>query len=221
MKFSTTNVRLQTLVTLAPSMELPGNEFSPIGQIGNGMATFHYSMTTNVSSSGVAYHPSIGTSRESVILKEAFSSVPVMFDTELKQDYQELGQALSEMTELEEGDDWKVEQAVYQTACHVAAELMAYSFPPPHVFTHGPKSVVFNWSDQANNLYLTVSADRMSVLVSSPERIKRRIEFSGRDFLDPIKVFPAIQAAHQDRPITFIKNAESGPVSSISQIPRR
>jgi hypothetical protein len=138
---------------------------------------------------------------ESLILKATFSSVPVIWDWELNQQYQELGEALSEMTELEEGDEWKIDAPVYNAACYVAAGLMANSFPAPRVFNHGPKSVVFNWSNETDNLYLTVSSDQISALVSSPECIKRRIDYSAKGLMDPSLALPSIRAAYWKKPV--------------------
>jgi hypothetical protein len=135
---------------------------------------------------------------ESHVLRMTFSSVPVIWQSELRQEYQELGQALSEMTELEEGDEWKIDPPVYNIACFIAAELMANSFPAPSVFNHGPESVVFNWSNDNDNLYLTVSADKISALVSSPERIRRRIECSTNELMNPALALSSIRAAYSD-----------------------
>lgn len=105
-----------------------------------------------------------------------FSSASIASDLELIQKYQELGQALNEMTELEEGEEWRIDSPVYDAARYIASELMKMSLPAPRIFNHGPKSVVFNWSVGINNLYLTISADRMSALISTPERIQRRVD---------------------------------------------
>ncbi len=73
-----------------------------------------------------------------------------------RQEYLELGEALSEMVELEEKDEWRIDAPVYANACHIAAELVASSYPAPRIFNHGPKSVVFNWSIE-NKSYLTIA----------------------------------------------------------------
>jgi len=133
-----------------------------------------------------------------------------VWQQELDFQYQELGQALSELTELEEDEEWKIDQPVYQVACHVASELMAFSFPAPTIFTHGPKSVVFNWESDNTNLYLTVSADHMSVLASSPERIKRRLELP-KELLNQQKLLPAIQALHSNQPVFATDSSITNP----------
>jgi len=149
---------------------------------------------------------------ESLILRTTFSSVPIIWDSELNQEYQELGEALSEMTELEEGDEWKIDAPVYNAACYVAAGLMANSFPAPRIFNHGPRSVVFNWSNEADNLYLTISADQISALISSPERIKRRIDYSANGLTDPSLALPSIRAAYWKKPVQrLITGAVSDP----------
>ena len=45
---------------------------------------------------------------------------------------------------------------------------------PVWLTQHGPDSVVFNWTDGKNDLYLTVSKDRIASLLSSPEKILLR-----------------------------------------------
>jgi hypothetical protein len=130
--------------------------------------------------------------QENLILKTSFSSLPVISQSELNQEYQELGRALSELTELDQGNDWKVDAPVYATALFVAAALMASSYPAPRIFSHGPKSVVFNWCHKTDNLYLTISADKLSALISSPQRIKRRLEFSTNELPNPALILLAI-----------------------------
>ena len=106
---------------------------------------------------------------EGVIVK-AFASVPMIDQAEIKKDYQELGLALVEMKELEDDEELRIEPPVYAAACVVAVDLMAHLFPAPRVFTHGPKSVVFNWTNQSSKLYLTISSDKISALVSTPRK---------------------------------------------------
>jgi hypothetical protein len=130
--------------------------------------------------------------------------MPVISKLELSQDYKELEEALSEMTELDEGDEFKIDAPVYHAARYVAAELMAMSFPVPRIFNHGPKSVVFNWPHAADNWYLTISADQMSALISSPERIKRRIAFSANMLMNPSLALSSISAAYFEAPVQLL-----------------
>lgn len=139
----------------------------------------------------------------SQVLRTTFSSVPFLWQTELGQEYQELGETLSQLAEQNDVDDWGIEPPVYGTACFVAAELLANRYPAPRVFTHGSKSVVFNWSQNDDNLYLTITGDRISALVSSPERIKRRIEFSRSELISPESVLHAIQSVHPQQSTPF------------------
>src|SRR5947209_18407694 len=81
--------------------------------------------------------------------------------------YAELNDALVDMHNLDDDGDWKIQTPVYSASVQVAAALMQYGIPRPGVFTHGPKSVVFNWSQDDINLYLTVSQRKLSILVSS------------------------------------------------------
>jgi hypothetical protein len=146
------------------------------------------------------------------ILRKTFSSTPVIWQTQLGTEYQDLGEALTQMTELDEGSEWGIERPVYEAACFVAAGLMVNSFPAPHVFSHGPKSVVFNWSDDNNNnLYLTVSADRISALISSPERIKRRLEYSAKELLNYRSLLGSIRSAQLEQPVLMPASGTSDP----------
>jgi hypothetical protein len=92
--------------------------------------------------------------------------------------YAELHQALAELHALDDDDDWKIQTPVYHASLQVAATLIDYAIPKPKVFTHGPKSVVFNWTGSTVDLYLTISKSRLSLLVSSAEGIDYRTEFS-------------------------------------------
>lgn len=148
-------------------------------------------------------------SSESRILINTLSSVPVIWQWELSQKYYELGEALSEMTALEGADEWKIDSAVYDAARYVAAGLRADSLPAPRVFSHGPKSVVFNWSHEADNLYLTVSSNKISALISSPQRIKWRIEISANESLNPAKLRPFIRSANLEGPVILLSSAVS------------
>jgi len=138
---------------------------------------------------------------ESLVLRDTFSSAPMILDIELTQKYQELGQALNEITELEEGEDWHIDPPVYYTARYIASELMRMSIPTPRIFNHGPKSVVFNWSIGVNNLYLTISADRMSALISSPECIQRRIDYSASQMIDSPLALLYLESAYFGKPV--------------------
>jgi len=134
--------------------------------------------------------------RPTQVLATSFSSIPVIWRSELAQEYRGLGEALGQMTQLDEGDAWKIEPTVYGSACYVAAGLMLSAYPVPQVFNHGSQSVVFNWSHGTSNLYLTISADKGSVLISSPEKIQRRVEFSLTDLVHPGAVLAAIQPSN-------------------------
>jgi len=163
----------------------------------------NYAYMTQLSSNVTGFS-NVVPQQGSLILGTTFSSVPVVLSAELTQDYQELGQALREMTELEGGDELKIDRSVYHAACYFAAELMAHSFPAPRVFNHGSSSVVFNWSNQADNLYLTIGADHMSALISTPARIKRRVELSTAQFMNPSLALPSVRAAFSGEPVKVL-----------------
>ncbi len=150
------------------------------------------------------------------VLRRTFSSTPVIWEPQLGKEYQDLGEALTQMTELDEGSEWGIDRPVYDVACFVAAGLMVNSFPAPRVFNHGPKSVVFNWSDESNNnLYLTVSADRISALISSPERIKTRLDYSAKELLNYRSLLGSIRSAQLEQPVLMLASGTSDPFESV------
>lgn len=203
MRNSRTNLSLQAIFVIGSSSEMSAPVTPNQDALGN------WSYTQQVKSNV----PSIAdaTRQESLIFGTSFSSVPVIWQIELSQEYQELGDALGKMTELEEADEWKIDPPVYEAASNVAAELMANAFPAPRIFTHGPKSVVFNWSQESSNLYLTISADKLSALISTPKEIKRRIDYSINDLLNPAFVLRSLQSTSSHQPVVLITGSVSSP----------
>lgn len=147
---------------------------------------------------------------ETQILRTVVSSTAV-WPTEQSHEYLELGEALSEMVELEEDDEWRIDKPVYATACYIAAELKVASYPAPRIFNHGPKSVVFNWSVGTNNLYLTISSNRISALASSPERIERRTDNSLNQLTNPALFLSSIEPSNQGQAFALIKAVSDPP----------
>jgi len=186
------NLRQQALVILGSSSEVATPGILP-----------DYPYTKQLSSSAPKA-ANVIPNPEGRILRKTRSNVPGTWETGLGQEYQELGEALSEMTELQEGDEWKIDAAVYDAARRVAAGLMAKAYPAPQVFSHGPKSVVFNWSYGANNLYVTISANRISALSSSPERINRRLELSPSELMNQSLVLPSARADRPEHPVVLL-----------------
>jgi hypothetical protein len=137
------------------------------------------------------------TISEGRILPMRASSVDIIGRLEQIQEYLELGEALSEMVGFEKDDEWKIDEPVYATACYIASELMATPYPAPRIFNHGPKSVVFNWSVGTKNLYLTISPNRISALLSSPERIEQRMDYSLNQLPNPALFLSFIQPGHR------------------------
>ncbi|SRR5260221_14622905 len=204
-----TSVQQQALFVV-PGSELPSAPTRMTVQNAPVPTTYASSRLTGVSNDVG------GTPRtESRVLRETLSSVAVIWQSELNQQYRELGEALSELSELEEGNEWKIETQVYQVACDVASELMTLSYPAPRVFTHGPESVVFNWTHGTNNLYLTISSDSVSALVSTPKRIERRLDFEARQFLASPLLLPAIRSVQLDTQSVLISRAGSGPLEFV------
>lgn len=145
------------------------------------------------------------------VLTKAFSGTPVIWQSELGKEYEDLGEALSQMTEFEDGSEWVIDRSVYEAARFVAAGLLQNSFPAPRVFNHGPQSVVFNWSNESNNLYLTVSSDRISALISSPDRIRRRLDYSPKELLNYNNILGSIRSAQLEQPVLMLPTGTSDP----------
>jgi hypothetical protein len=189
----TSNIYMQPIVVLATPGSQPADAFGGLPANPEGIQIERVESTV----AGVINQ----TLAPSQILRTTFSTIPVVWEAELAGQYQELGEALGQMSELGEGDEWGIEPPVYAAACFVATELMLNSFPAPRVFNHGSKSVVFNWMPGMNNLYLTVSADKISALVSSAERIRWRMEFSVRQLSSPEVLLSTIQSANLEQPV--------------------
>jgi len=126
-------------------------------------------------------------------LRMSVSSICIIGPSELSQEYQEVGEALSEMVNLDEDNEWRIELPVYAIACHIAGKLKEATYPAPRIFNHGPKSVVFNWSRGNDDLYLTISANGISALLSSARSIQRRIDCSFNEFSTPVLLLSSIQ----------------------------
>jgi hypothetical protein len=133
------------------------------------------------------------------------SSEPVkLFD-----DYRELGEAFGQIAELDEDDDSWIEAPVLNIARHVAVELMTSAYPVPQIFNHGPKSLVFNWVNGRDNLYLTISERDVSILISTPQKIKRRVEYSVGEFLKYQHTVPLLQLAYSEQQATITVSGTS------------
>lgn len=200
----------QQAVFVTTGSDFPRLEESPrtliYGPLG-AMSYFPNSPFVNTSSS--SYNQSITPRLESRILKQTFSSVPVILQSELMPQYRELGEALGELTELDDDSEWKIEPDVYRVACFYAAELMEHAYPAPKVFNHGPKSVVFNWANGTSNLYLTISSDSISALVSTPKQIERRMTFSAKQLASSSVFLPTIQSAYLGEPTVVLNSPAS------------
>jgi hypothetical protein len=128
------------------------------------------------------------------------SSLPSYGAPHTVQSYKELEEALLELHELDTDEDWRIEESVYNSSTQVAATLMNYHIPRPGVFTHGPQSVVFNWTSALDNLYLTITRDTIYVLISSPQEIKYRGEFGAALTSRTSNLFSALGSAQLSSP---------------------
>lgn len=150
-------------------------------------------------------------------LKRNASTFRDVINTKSHQEFLEVGETLSEMVELDEEDEWKIEEQVYTIACRIAAELMYSPYPAPRIFNHGPKSVVFNWTRETKNLYLTIGSSRISAMLSTPERIENRINISIDHLQNPSLFLSSIQPSPGGgQAYTFMK-ASSDPLELLEQ----
>ena len=191
----------QAVLVLDSSSEVPRLSTAP-------------SESSNAATAG-QYATSVPSFADSWVVQNSFSSVPILWQSQIVEEYRELGIALREMTQLGQVDEWGIEAPVMAAALNVAAGLMANCYPAPHVFTHGRSSVVFNWPAGNNNLYLTVSADKTSALISTPERITQRVDFLATEFLQPGFFLPAIQSAHLNPQVKLLTGAVSDSIETV------
>jgi len=105
--------------------------------------------------------------------------------------YKDVSEALGQLHGVAD-DSWRIDTGVYAASMQVATALMANNIPQPGVFTHGPRSVVFNWTRGDTNLYLTVSRSRLSVLVSSADGIELRAKWTDSNQSDANRFFSAV-----------------------------
>src|SRR5262249_55317411 len=122
--------------------------------------------STSLPSTGIVWYTNNST-----------ATISSSYDFDLTSSYSHVTQVLSELHESADVD-WKIETPVYDASVRVAAMLMEINIPEPAVMTHGPKSVVFNWSRGDTNVYLTVSKTKLYVMASSSEGIQIRRELT-------------------------------------------
>ena len=125
------------------------------------------------------------------------------WDAQLTGAYAEVGEALAQLAQSDD-NQYSIDPAVYGVATYVAAGLASsvYCDPLPSLFTHGSDSVVFNWTNDDQNLYLTVAADGASLLMSTPDRIQKRAELTLDELRDSIKYLSAIHSKNTQLIIT-------------------
>lgn len=108
-------------------------------------------------------------------------------------------------------DEWRIDGDVYATSMQVAAALCEKNIPSPHVFSHGARSVVFNWGDSDHELYLTVGKRRIWAAVSSPSEIKTSIELTGPSNNVTDEFLQALQQRFSHKPMLgYASESEAG-----------
>jgi hypothetical protein len=169
--------------------------------------------TNNVSMQAAS--TTYGSVTDTVASNSALIGMPgAAWKVVLSDDYQALGQTLSELSSQTD-DDWRIDEPVYQVARYVAAELMAESFPAPKLFIHGPASVVFFWEQGANNnLYLTVSERDVSALVMSNGEIQFQFDFPRSALQGTSLLLPALESVRLGGPVVLGTHALSSDLES-------
>jgi len=194
-------IQQQTLLVLNSGSENP----TPSGAVRAVNDTYSAAVVPNTAS-GVP---------EQLMVRETFSSVPVVWQSQIVREYRELGSALQELTELGQNEDWKVDAPVLGSALNVAANLMANRYPAPQVFTHGPQSVVFNWSSGSNELYLTISADKVSALITTPQCIAHRVDFLAHEFQESGMFLSSLRSADSNLQVRLLTGTVSDPLEPV------
>ena len=137
-----------------------------------------------------------------VVIGSSFVSYPAnLAPYHLAADYGDLGQTLAELKDSTD-DECQIDEPVYDIATQVASSLMAHFYPAPKVFSHGPKSVVFNWeASDDRSLYLTISKDYVSGLLSSPSKIERRVQVPVAMLIKGSLLRPFVEWTKHGRPV--------------------
>jgi hypothetical protein len=147
--------------------------------------------------------PVIASTRENQIVRTTLlSSAAFTPWATISHGYQKLGKVLEEMRNIDSADEEKIHGPVIKNACDLANGLLAKQYPAPKVFNHGPASVVFNWTRGNRSLYLTVSEKYVSALLSTPEKIQKRINLSTESLLDPATVVRGLLPSPTEQLVT-------------------
>ncbi len=117
--------------------------------------------------------------------------------------YQDLGEALNQLSDSETDDEWRIDDSVYVWACAMAAHLALGEIPAPKISSHGARSVVFNWSFDEKNRYMTVSKDAVSILVSSVGKIEKRCEYRISQLLSREMPLRFLAQASSEAPVSY------------------
>jgi hypothetical protein len=194
------------------SMQAASTTYGSVTAYG-GTAT--YTVTLPSSGSYWVANGDVLLAQDTVASNSALIGMPgAAWKVVLSDDYQALGQTLSELSSQTD-DDWRIDEPVYQVARYVAAELMAESFPAPKLFIHGPASVVFFWEQGANNnLYLTVSERDVSALVMSNGEIQFQFDFPRSALQGTSLLLPALESVRLGGPVVLGTHALSSDLES-------
>ena len=183
--------------------------------VGSPSCTAYAGISSLVNPSPATYldNAMILASSSNVALDSLWGSVG-FGEAQLTGAYAEVGEALALLAQSDD-EDYSIDPSVYSVATYVAAGLAAnaYCYPAPSLFTHGSDSVVFNWTNDDRNLYVTVASDGASLLVSTPDRIEKRADFTLAQLRDSIKFLPAIHSQNTQLIVTTEGDVEPIEVS--------
>jgi hypothetical protein len=156
---------------------------------GGGVATSGFTTLTLIASTNESFAPdSFLAQTNSSFRATTMQNTHSTWNVGFTESYHDLGVALDEMSSADADDNWRIEPSVYHASCNFAAWLMARSVSAPQVFSHGSESVVFNWTNGRSNSYLTISAEGVSTLRSTPERIEFRRDYRGDELSNLISI---------------------------------
>lgn len=185
------------------------SSFGPVGMVNNQASTFVIGLTGSVAVTRGSLPNAVASNTIWTFGSPSPSSEPVISQWELLGEYRELGDAFAHMAELDADDNSWIEPPVLNIACDVAIRLMTNAFPVPQIFNHSPSSLVFKWAHGRDTFYLTVTAQNASILVSTPDKIKRRAEYTLAEFLKYEYAAPLRQFVYSEEQTAITVNVTS------------
>lgn len=108
-------------------------------------------------------------------------------------EYLELTEALDQLADPNTDEEWRIERPVYEVSSYIVTLLYGGQYASPKVLSHGRTSVVFNWTNDFYDAYLTITSHTISALISDHNHIVHRRELTIAEIMD---LKPANLIAH-------------------------